>query len=158
MARFLLATGTIITAVLSVLWLAVAADAHLIRRAPATAPAWQVERSQLANLAHARYVARRGGGRPRWWHRKAAGWLRREHRELQARTLGPWQATKACESPNLGWHGDGAFDGGLQFHPDTWRRLGGLRFAPFAFQATPIQQVTIAWRHGGDGWPSCPNP
>jgi hypothetical protein len=33
-----------------------------------------------------------------------------------------------------------------------------LRYGARADLATPYHQVLVAMRHGGDGWPNCPNP
>jgi hypothetical protein len=83
-----------------------------------------------------------------------------------------WWAIADCESGDGDgrrpyrprWHIDGTYDGGLQFHPDTWRRAGGERYAAFAYRATAAQQIAIAERWtamiGGDywsrgGWPHC---
>jgi hypothetical protein len=70
-----------------------------------------------------------------------------------------WDTLASCESGN-DWHvNTGLYDGGLQFHPDTWRRYGGTAFAPFAYLATREQQITIARRvlavEGWEAWPAC---
>jgi Transglycosylase-like domain/Peptidase family M23 len=70
-----------------------------------------------------------------------------------------WDTLATCESSN-DWHANtGLYDGGLQFHPGTWRRYGGTAFAPFAYLATREQQITIARRvlavEGWEAWPAC---
>jgi hypothetical protein len=70
-----------------------------------------------------------------------------------------WDTLATCESNN-DWHANtGLYDGGLQFHPGTWRRYGGTAFAPFAYLATREQQITIAKRvlavEGWEAWPAC---
>lgn len=70
----------------------------------------------------------------------------------------PWDALAACESGG-NWSDDSYHDGGLQFHPDTWRRHGGTEFAPYAWQATREQQIVVARRvlatEGAGAWPTC---
>jgi murein DD-endopeptidase MepM/ murein hydrolase activator NlpD len=70
-----------------------------------------------------------------------------------------WDTLAECESSG-DWHANtGIYDGGVQFHPDTWRRYGGTAFAPFAYLATREQQITIARRvlavEGWQAWPAC---
>jgi hypothetical protein len=154
MIRFSLAIATMLTATLLVLLLAAQGHAHLLAKVNKNDAAWQIEKKQLINLRHTRTAKHRR------WHRLAARWIMREHRELEKRTIAPWVPTKNCEAPNAGWWADTGkgFYGGLQFLLSTWRNLGGTQFADYPHHATKIQQVTIAWRHGGDGWPNCPNP
>lgn len=68
--------------------------------------------------------------------------------KYEAYLIQKWTPIARCES-HENWHIDGQFDGGLQFMPDTWRRAGGRTYAEYAYQATPIQQMTIAdiWWH-----------
>ena len=124
-------------------------------------PAWLVEKKQLTNLRYAQSQSKRGAAHWRF-NRKAVKWIAREHRELVYRVIGPWIPTYRCEKGTDGWQtntGNGYY-GGLQFDHDTWRSYGGLKFAYNANDATPIQQVTIAWKRlrDSDGWPNCPNP
>lgn len=71
-----------------------------------------------------------------------------------------WLDLAECES-NQRWdyNGSSGYDGGLQFHPNTWTSVGGDDFAPFAWQATPVEQVTVAKRllevQGWGAWPAC---
>lgn len=59
------------------------------------------------------------------------------------------------------WDYDGSsgFDGGPQFHPDTWRKLDAAKGYDFAWQAPPEIQRAAAWElqeEGGWGhWGSC---
>ncbi len=46
-----------------------------------------------------------------------------------------WDAIAMCESGG-NWHIDSTYDGGLQFHPDTWLGYGGGQYARYAWQAT----------------------
>ena len=73
-----------------------------------------------------------------------------------------WAAVAQCESSGR-WHINvGLFDGGLQFLPSTWWGFGGGEYAPFAYQATPRQQIDIAERvlavQGPKAWPNCFEP
>lgn len=80
-----------------------------------------------------------------------------------------WDLLAECESngewdygPHSGW-GSGLFEGGLQFHPDTWDAfapsvLGGA--APeAAYQASRTQQIAVAEAvldaQGWGAWPAC---
>jgi len=70
-----------------------------------------------------------------------------------------WNAMATCESSQR-WHLNiGTFDGGLQFLPSTWDAYGGRRFAPYAWQATKLEQIVVASRvlrtQGPSAWPSC---
>jgi hypothetical protein len=69
-----------------------------------------------------------------------------------------WDRLAECESGGR-WSLDGRYDGGLQFHPDTWRANGGSAFAAYAHQATREQQITVAQRlrdrAGWGQWPHC---
>jgi hypothetical protein len=72
----------------------------------------------------------------------------------------PWRALAHCESTSRwDYNGPSGFDGGLQFQPSTWRAFGGREFAPYAYLATPVQQVTVARRvlrvQGWKAWPAC---
>ena len=70
-----------------------------------------------------------------------------------------WDRLAQCESGGNWSSNVGAFDGGLQFHPGTWRAYGGTRYAPTANQATREQQIAIAERvlagQGWRAWPAC---
>ena len=69
-----------------------------------------------------------------------------------------WDAIAMCESGG-NWHLDGYYDGGLQFHPQTWLGYGGGTYARYAWQATREQQIAIAERvlkgQGPGAWPNC---
>jgi chromosome segregation ATPase len=69
-----------------------------------------------------------------------------------------WDAIAMCESGG-NWHIDSTYDGGLQFHPDTWLAYGGAEYAQYAWQATREQQIAIAERvlagQGPGAWPNC---
>jgi hypothetical protein len=72
-----------------------------------------------------------------------------------------WQGVAMCES-SARWHIDSEYDGGLQFHPNTWIGFGGGEFARFAHQATRMQQIAVAERvlaiQGERAWPNCFTP
>ena len=75
-----------------------------------------------------------------------------------ASDAGVWYRLAQCESGGR-WHLDSTYDGGLQFHPDTWRRWKPSGYPEYAFQATPDQQITVGKRlqsaRGWGAWPSC---
>jgi hypothetical protein len=73
---------------------------------------------------------------------------------------GVWDTIAQCESSgNWSMNSGNGFSGGLQFHPGTWRSHGGTAYAPYAYQATPAQQIEIAERvldsQGWGAWPAC---
>jgi len=69
-----------------------------------------------------------------------------------------WDAIAQCESGGR-WDLDSTYDGGLQFHPDTWLGYGGGTYARYAWQATREQQIAIAEKvldgQGPGAWPHC---
>jgi len=69
-----------------------------------------------------------------------------------------WDAIAQCESGG-NWHLDGVYDGGLQFHPDTWLAYGGGQYARYAWQASREQQIAVAEKvlaaQGPGAWPHC---
>jgi Transglycosylase-like domain len=73
---------------------------------------------------------------------------------------GVWLALAWCESRQRWTHnGSSGFDGGLQFHPDTWSRYRRRFEPPYAYQASPLLQVSVARRvlaaEGWHAWPTC---
>lgn len=83
--------------------------------------------------------------------------------EVETRQAVPrrWVQVADCESDRR-WRIDSLHDGGLQHHPDTWRSFKPDGFPPFAWQATAVQQVTVAERvlaaQGPSAWPNCGGP
>jgi LysM repeat protein len=73
-------------------------------------------------------------------------------------SAGVWDKLAACESSG-NWQINGQFDGGLQFHPDTWLAYGGGQYAQYAYQASKSEQIAIAERvlagQGWGAWPAC---
>lgn len=73
----------------------------------------------------------------------------------------PWDAVKECESPGLGWDANtgNGFEGGLQFHPQTWAAYNLPGYPPRAYMATREQQIAVAERvlaeQGWRAWPTC---
>lgn len=69
-----------------------------------------------------------------------------------------WSRLAECES-NGRWHIDADFDGGLQFHPDTWSAYRPARYPDHAYEATPAEQIRVARRvlaaQGWNAWPAC---
>lgn len=77
-----------------------------------------------------------------------------------AATDSEWDQVAACESGgNWSINTGNGYQGGLQFHPQTWLGHGGGEFAPSADQATREQQITVAERvldtQGKGAWPTC---
>jgi hypothetical protein len=81
------------------------------------------------------------------------------HRKTSELGVRPWMNLAMCESGGR-WHlTTGAYQGGLQFSPSTWKAYGGLTFSRAAHGATPIQQIAIAQKvlsnQGRSAWPHC---
>lgn len=72
---------------------------------------------------------------------------------------GVWQSIAQCESGGNWSINTGLYDGGLQFHPQTWNAYGGQQYAPRAYMATSEQQIAVAERvlasQGWGAWPAC---
>lgn len=70
-----------------------------------------------------------------------------------------WDALAQCESGGNWSINTGLYDGGLQFHPQTWNAYGGQQYAPRAYMATREQQIAVAERvlagQGWGAWPAC---
>ena len=71
-----------------------------------------------------------------------------------------WDALAACEAGgNWATNTGNGFYGGVQFDQNTWKRHGGLRYAPRADLATREEQLAIAEvtraRQGWGAWPVC---
>ncbi len=71
-----------------------------------------------------------------------------------------WDALASCESSgNWAINTGNGFYGGVQFNQITWKRHGGLRYAPRADLATREEQIAIAEvtraRQGWGAWPVC---
>ena len=69
-----------------------------------------------------------------------------------------WDRLARCESGG-NWHLDGTYDGGLQFHPDTWNRWKPSGYPAYAYQASRDQQIVVGKRlhaaRGWSPWPAC---
>ncbi|MBW3618656.1 MAG: DUF348 domain-containing protein [Actinobacteria bacterium] len=69
-----------------------------------------------------------------------------------------WYRLAQCESGG-NWSYDGTYDGGLQFHPDTWNRWKPAGYPAYAWQASADQQIAVGKRlhavRGWSPWPSC---
>lgn len=72
-----------------------------------------------------------------------------------------WDQLAECESSgNWSSTSNSTYDGGLQFHPDTWNAYGGDQYAPTADQASKEEQIAVAEKlrdqEGGySAWPAC---
>lgn len=68
-----------------------------------------------------------------------------------------WDRLAQCESGG-NWHLDSTYDGGLQFHPDTWNRWKPRGYPGYAYQATREQQIHVGKRlHAARGWSPWPH-
>lgn len=76
-----------------------------------------------------------------------------------------WDTLAECEShgewdygPHSGW-GSGKFQGGLQFHPNTWDSYKPEGYPAEAYQASREQQIAVAElvlaEQGWAAWPAC---
>ena len=76
-----------------------------------------------------------------------------------------WDVLAECEShgewdygPHSGW-GSGIFEGGLQFHPNTWDGYKPAGYPEAAYQASRAQQIVVAEKvlaeQGLGAWPAC---
>lgn len=69
-----------------------------------------------------------------------------------------WLRVAQCES-GLRWTLNAEYDGALQFSPATWLAYHGDRFAPYAYLASPAEQVEVAQEvlaaDGPGQWPVC---
>jgi uncharacterized protein YgiM (DUF1202 family) len=80
--------------------------------------------------------------------------------ETTAETDNVWDRVADCESSgNWSINTGNGFYGGLQFWHPTWTSFGGAEFAPYAHQASKLQQITVAQRvlkvQGPGAWPVC---
>lgn len=70
-----------------------------------------------------------------------------------------WDDLAQCESHGQWDLNVGLYDGGLQFHPDTWRSWKKSSYPDYAWQATRSQQIEAAERLqealGWGQWPHC---
>ena len=78
----------------------------------------------------------------------------------EAAPLSDWDRLAGCEAGgNWAINTGNGFYGGLQFTAGTWRAYGGGKYAPFAHQATRLQQIEIAEKvlagQGWGAWPAC---
>ena len=85
---------------------------------------------------------------------------RDDARNLLPKPGSTWARLAECESGgDWNYNGSDVFDGGLQFHPDTWSSYRLRAYPRYAWQATPRQQITVAERvlhdQGWAAWPAC---
>lgn len=93
-------------------------------------------------------------------------WRHRE-RVIAAIPLAPWPAwwysqAMCVHSHEASWHnpsGEGPeVSGGMQIGYNEWHEFGGGSYTPAAYEATPKQQLTVAWRYYRvSGWHPWPN-
>lgn len=69
-----------------------------------------------------------------------------------------WDRLARCEAGG-NWSHNGYYDGGLQFHPDTWTRNKPSGYPEYAWQASREQQIVVGKRvqaaQGWAAWPAC---
>jgi hypothetical protein len=145
------------------------AEAHLVTKSKKKDTLKTIAKKQKINLAHSRYVCENGRRIHKRWACKAQRWLGRELRQTRAKLvpykpvwlgslscISCWDRVASCESGgNWSYNGSSGFDGGLQFLPSTWLGNGGGRYAPFAYMASRIQQISIASTMDLGQWPVC---
>lgn len=78
----------------------------------------------------------------------------------EAAPLSDWDRLAQCESSgNWAINTGNGFYGGVQFTRSTWLAYGGGKYAPYAHQATRLQQIEIAEKvlagQGWGAWPAC---
>jgi hypothetical protein len=60
-----------------------------------------------------------------------------------------WTRVMNCETGSWTYPGP-YYQGGLGITPWNWQKFGGEQFAPFAYEATPAEQVFVAERIQGE--------
>jgi uncharacterized protein YabE (DUF348 family) len=88
------------------------------------------------------------------------GTKKRPAKVNNANVGGTWQALAECESGgNWSINTGNGYSGGLQFSASSWLGAGGGKYAPYAYMATPSEQIATAEvlrSNGGWGhWPAC---
>jgi len=170
--RYLAVAG--VFAVFAVYLLPSAFDASATRAPAAAAVARESQRPRVFGYGLSR-IGGLGAEAWRWKYiqeKRHARFLQKRltRRVRQARSLqqslrdtfmpGYWVAIASCES-GIDWayNGSSGFDGGIQFHPGTWRanRLAG--YPAYAWQASAFQQLVVGEivlaRDGWQQWPAC---
>ncbi|MBW3578183.1 MAG: transglycosylase family protein [Actinobacteria bacterium] len=70
-----------------------------------------------------------------------------------------WDRLAQCESSGRWSSTRGMFEGGLQFHPQTWERFKPSGYPDAAYNASRQQQIAVAKRvlarQGWEAWPVC---
>lgn len=71
-----------------------------------------------------------------------------------------WDVLAQCESgQRWDYNGASGYDGGLQFHPNTWTAYKPAGYPQYAYQATREQQIHVAEKvldaQGWGAWPAC---
>ena len=96
----------------------------------------------------------------RLWAESVWTGRRDEARNLLPKAGSVWARLAECESGgDWDYNGSDIFDGGLQFHPETWTSYRLRSYPRYAWQATPRQQIKVAERvlaaQGWAAWPAC---
>lgn len=70
-----------------------------------------------------------------------------------------WDRLAQCESSGRWSSRRGMFEGGLQFHPQTWEQFKPSGYPDAAYNASRQQQIAVAKRvlarQGWEAWPVC---
>ncbi len=92
----------------------------------------------------------------------SAFWLGRAQtaRKLDPLPSSVWVKLAECESGgDWDYNGPDIYDGGLQFHPQTWKAYRLPGYPRFAWKATPMQQILVGYKlladQGWGAWPAC---
>jgi hypothetical protein len=150
------------------------AHAHLVERPKAPGLEARLV-SQQANLAHARFVCRRGANASRRWHcvwvpilerelarTRYAILVRQRRARAEAAHNSVWDRLARCESgyggpPNWSLNSGNGFYGGLQFALKSWRWVGGSGYPHHASREEQIRRAAELVRRQGwaTAFPAC---
>jgi hypothetical protein len=114
---------------------------------------WQAEAHPARRERILRYWAHVLATTRRHWHTyQTAPWL-----------SDPFHAQAICihSKESTDWHEPGSPGGGMQFLEGTWLAWGGAEYAPWPSEATPVEQLRVAYRivqhdHGWGEWSTAP--
>lgn len=116
--------------------------------------------AERAEVAEAQRAAEEAAARKRAEEAAAAAEAARKAPAPAVSNGSVWDRLAECES-NQRWsyNGGSGFDGGLQFHPNTWSAYKPAGYPAYAYQATRAQQIAVAEKvlasQGWGAWPAC---
>lgn len=115
----------------------------------------------VADRAHARKAARLAGEIAATTAHTQSHRTAQEPPEVSAPAVASgsvWDALANCESGGR-WSLNSTYDGGLQFHPQTWSAHAPSGYPAYAYQASRQQQIVVGQRvqasQGWNAWPTC---